>query len=616
MPQYRYLLADALTDEIRDEVPLTDVTFSHVLNRAGTFQGTAPLRLTRTIRSTRPYAQTVLADDPWAYYRMEEASGSTAQDATDNNRDALYGGAYTQSAQGLVGDATRGVRFQGTATGASLNASTLPPTGLTDAWSAETWFQVDGVPEALAGQTVCLIGFFFSGTFGTASLMVALMQPSAAGVDEGKVYLISLNGAGAATIGSLSALAYNDGQPHHLVMKGDGTGLVTLWVDGEAVTSLTRSGAFTAPNVCVFGGISGAGGALAMRDGIVDEAALYDQALSDERIQAHHASGTGTLEQAETEYLVTSRSNIDPGRTAIYVERDGVIVWGGLLWTADPDTEAGTLTLNGAGFWSYLYGRRIRETKTYAAVEQQAVARDLMTYALAKTGSIPMTLAAAPASSGILRDRSYPAWERKEVAEAVEQMAEVIDGFDFDVTVAWEPGGTIAKEFTTYYPQKGSRGRLLWVKPEPGESGGNLLKVRAPTDATKMATLVDAIGQGEGSGMLIATAQDPALLATYPLLEGRYDYKTVKKLSTLREHAEGDLARDRQPIQQVSALVRPDHPDTALGSWSTGDVVSLRVTDGWLTLDGPWRIVAYSVKPATSGEAEEIEATLVKEAMT
>lgn len=46
-----------------------------------------------------------------------------------------------------------------------------------------------------------------------------------------------------------------------------------------------------------------------------------------------------------------------PGRTALYILRNGVCVWGGIIWSRNYDIKTRTLTVNGNEFTSYLYRR-------------------------------------------------------------------------------------------------------------------------------------------------------------------------------------------------------------------------------------------------------------------
>src|SRR5579859_765784 len=47
-------------------------------------------------------------------------------------------------------------------------------------------------------------------------------------------------------------------------------------------------------------------------------------------------------------------SALEPGQTALYCYRDGVVDWAGLLWSHAYDSTTGILTIDGAEFGSYL----------------------------------------------------------------------------------------------------------------------------------------------------------------------------------------------------------------------------------------------------------------------
>ena len=56
-----------------------------------------------------------------------------------------------------------------------------------------------------------------------------------------------------------------------------------------------------------------------------------------------------------------------PGRTGIYVMRNGVCVWGGILWTRSYDVASRTLEVSGSEFISYFYRRQIWQTIQYGS---------------------------------------------------------------------------------------------------------------------------------------------------------------------------------------------------------------------------------------------------------
>jgi hypothetical protein len=53
-----------------------------------------------------------------------------------------------------------------------------------------------------------------------------------------------------------------------------------------------------------------------------------------------------------------------PGRRALYVERDGTIVWGGLIWSRTYDSQTQTLGLTGREFESWLENRVVQSNTT------------------------------------------------------------------------------------------------------------------------------------------------------------------------------------------------------------------------------------------------------------
>lgn len=59
-------------------------------------------------------------------------------------------------------------------------------------------------------------------------------------------------------------------------------------------------------------------------------------------------------------------ANTMPGRTGLYILRNGKCVWGGIVWSRSYDPSSQQLTVDGAEFLSYLYHRAIWKTRIYA----------------------------------------------------------------------------------------------------------------------------------------------------------------------------------------------------------------------------------------------------------
>src|SRR5437764_7624547 len=85
-----------------------------------------------------------------------------------------------------------------------------------------------------------------------------------------------------------------------------------------------------------------------------------------------------------------------PTRTALYIDRDGDLVWGGIIWTRRPARDG--MQITASGFLSYFDKRRIRQDFDQLGTEQCTIARTLLLYALGVTrngrrvGDIDMTI--------------------------------------------------------------------------------------------------------------------------------------------------------------------------------------------------------------------------------
>jgi hypothetical protein len=72
------------------------------------------------------YPDVVGSDNPLAYYRLNEASGTTAADSSGNGHTATYGGNVTLGEDGLVGDVDDAIGVAN-ASGSAITASVAAP---------------------------------------------------------------------------------------------------------------------------------------------------------------------------------------------------------------------------------------------------------------------------------------------------------------------------------------------------------------------------------------------------------------------------------------------------------------------------------------------------------
>jgi hypothetical protein len=306
-------------------------------------------------------------------------------------------------------------------------------------------------------------------------------------------------------------------------------------------------------------------------------------------------------------------------RRQLVVERDGVPVWAGPIWASPYSDGSPSRDIRAGEWWSYFRRRINLFTGVFNQVDQLQIARQLIESPLVVSAFIgsPMGFTVDDVTSGVLRDRTYPAVERKEIGEAVEQLAEVINGFDFAVDVSWSGAGTLVKNVRLQYPR---RGRPFTQTGLTFEVGRNVVDFTWPSDGTRYSNFVHALGNGDGPTALRSTvAAFGEILPPsagglgVPIVEEVVSRTDVVRQSTLNNVAQSALNARARPVVVPEITVRADS-DPIFGSYVTGDScrvliqpgVSPRFPEG---LDVFRRILGWEVQVTDEG-TEDVKLTL------
>ena len=331
---------------------------------------------------------------------------------------------------------------------------------------------------------------------------------------------------------------------------------------------------------------------------------------------AGELSATLPLPEGDAEQAATLVDAVDPVRRQLIVERDGVPVWCGIVWAAPYDDGSRSVDVRAAETWSYYRRRVIGTRRAYKQTDQLAIARQLLNDAHAVTGG-DIGVTVGTETSGVLRDRLYETWEFKNLGEAVEELADVVGGFDFSIDVTWDTTGALTKLFRLHYPRRGRR------QAQTGhvfEVGRNVIEWDWPVDGTRYANRVHNVGAGQdastkrstrtASGQLVAgSAGGPG----YPLIEEVISNTDVTVTATLTAQANQALAVFARPVVVPSVTVRPEI-SPAFGEWTVGDACRFRCPPGLSPrfpdgLDDFRRIVGYEMRVNDDG-SEELRLTL------
>lgn len=301
-----------------------------------------------------------------------------------------------------------------------------------------------------------------------------------------------------------------------------------------------------------------------------------------------------------------------PGRNAIYVDRNGTLIWGGVIWGREYNGSDQTLKLQGREFESYFERRRITATSVFNNVDQLQIARNLMALAQsAPYGDIGVIIGSE--TSGILVSRTYYDYELKTYYNALQDLSRADDGFDFNIQVAYDGAGEPTKTLVLGYPRIGDQ----YVATDPNatmfEYPGNIVDYSYPEDGAIAANTVYALGAGSNEGKLIATAQDATKFADgWPLLEEQANYSDITDATLLAQLATGQVLAVSYPPTIIKIVV-PAYEAPVFGTYRIGDDARLRITDVRFpdTLDEVYRIVGFNVQPGENGP-ERVTITLTQ----
>jgi hypothetical protein len=285
-----------------------------------------------------------------------------------------------------------------------------------------------------------------------------------------------------------------------------------------------------------------------------------------------------------------------PGRTALYVDRDGVLLWGGIVWTDRYTASTGELELQAMDFFSYFDHRyltaNVAQVSGSAAYDQFAIVQALVNW-LQGVGGGNIGIQVGSNASGVLRTITYNPYEYKLIGDAVRELAALDQGFDVAVDVAYNPSGVPTKTLTLSYPRRGavqtSSGWMFehevsgWYSTPAGIAApditGNVYDYIWPRDASEQGLTVYAVGAGSGASTLQSQYSTPGLIdAGYPLLERVFSYKDAKTQAELNAHATADGKALSNPVALPQLHVRPDL-DPTLGTYTVGDDARVRILD-------------------------------------
>ncbi len=235
------------------------------------------------VAPTDAYGKAVFNAAPDLYWRLDDASGPTAADASGNNSTGLYSGAETFKVASPVAGATgTAVTFDGSTGTIGSNQQFSNPTVYTES----AWFNT----TTTHGGKIIGFGAAQTGLSGSYDRHVYML-------DTGQLVFGAWTGvANLAT----SPLNYNDGKWHQLVATQGPSGMA-LYVDGQLVATNADTQAQAYAGYWRVGGDSDWGGDSPYFAGTIDEVAVWaSSALTSTQVQSLYAASPAAVNAAPT----------------------------------------------------------------------------------------------------------------------------------------------------------------------------------------------------------------------------------------------------------------------------------------------------------------------------
>ena len=237
------------------------------------------------------YGAAVYQSSPEIYWRLDDATGTAADDSSVNGAPGVYAGGVTKGVTSPVSGATgTAVTFNGSNGTVGSSQSYVNPS----TYSEELWFSTT---TTRGGK---LIGF-------------GNRQSGNSTSHDRDVYMLNSGqlvfGVNATPVTLTTPAAYNDGKWHHLVATQGNAGM-RLYVDGQLVGSNTTTTAQNYTGYWRVGGDAGVTSTSAYLAGTIDEVAVYSTALTPAQVRAHYRASAAAVNALPVAAFASSCTNL------------------------------------------------------------------------------------------------------------------------------------------------------------------------------------------------------------------------------------------------------------------------------------------------------------------
>ncbi|MFF4424165.1 hypothetical protein ACFY04_25850 [Streptomyces sp. NPDC001549] len=267
--------------------------------------------------------------------------------------------------------------------------------------------------------------------------------------------------------------------------------------------------------------------------------------------------------------------SLSPGISGLAVVRDGAVVWAGILWALSADIDAGTLTLSASGFHSHYQGRYLVNGYAAKSKEQADILAEWLIAANLDNGIATGIDLIKP--TGNKRTAVWSRYELKNIAQAIEELADNIGGFNFRYAPYWRTEGKNVGH--RFIPTK----RGATTSPHVLTHRINCNVTGVTYDSTALCTVAYATGADAGNGeKVVGIFENPSLAARMPERVTVGAYSDVKETVTLIDKAKATINAGAVPVAIPELTLYPGQYSPT--DFVPGAFVAVSVDAGYVAL--------------------------------
>lgn len=273
------------------------------------------------------------------------------------------------------------------------------------------------------------------------------------------------------------------------------------------------------------------------------------------------------------------REVLYPSRTEVKVSRNGNLIFGGIIATADAyfgEIES-TIQATADSYIQYFAKRLL--SKTYSSTDRSDIAWD----AIETVQSVPN------GSLGVTRGVSTPTYDSDLTADYMD-VKSIIQRYTYAVPTVYDYEITPGKVFNTYLRLGSDKPEVELVYPQ------NIIGIKVPRSSDTLYNKVIGLGSGIGEERIETTQEDVPSQEVYRVLETKKTYNSVVRIDTLIENTRGFLAQSTGVLVLPEITVANDSID--LDTLRVGDSVMVSIINSSFCDDvnGMFRIYEMKIQ--------------------